>query len=129
MVGLSLPVLSKAVRMPSAPAPGKDQGAGSIPCSHLSSTVVETSVLGREARQPHSYTPSHKTLLFRIYVSEEKFIPCGMLVKSSSFSVQVLPKSRCSSVLRRTDSTCCTSQMCALCSYETSEVRLNVRLE
>uniref|UniRef100_A0A8C9EXM8 Uncharacterized protein n=1 Tax=Pavo cristatus TaxID=9049 RepID=A0A8C9EXM8_PAVCR len=76
MVGLSLPVLSK---VPSALAPGKDQGAGSIPCSHLLSTVVETSVLGREALQPHSYTLSHKTLLFRIYVSEEKFIPCGML--------------------------------------------------
>lgn len=60
------------------------------------------------------YTPSHKSLLFRIYVSEVKFIWCETLAKSWSISFQVLHKSRWSDAPRRTDWICCTTQMYAL---------------
>lgn len=61
-----------------------------------------------------TYTPSHKSLLFMIYVSGVKFILCETLAKSSLISFQVLCKSKRSDAPRRTYSICFTTHMCAL---------------
>lgn len=114
------PVPPKGVGKPSATVMGKDPGSCECRPHHLLSPVKHWagSICARKestiASHFDTYTPSHKSLLFRTYVNEVKFILCGMLAKSSLLSLQFLCKSRCSDVLRRTGSICCTAHMCAL---------------
>lgn len=127
------PVPPEAVVKPSAAVLWKNPGACECRLHPLLSPIEHWagSICTRKERTIAShfdiYTPSRKSLLFRIYVSEVKFIPCGTLAKSSLLSLQFLRKSRCSDVLRRTGSICCTAHMGALYSFETSEVRLDLR--
>lgn len=114
------PTPCEAVGKPSAAVLGKEPGACECRLHHLLSPVKHWagSICSRKesttASHFDTYTPSCKSLLFRIYVSEVKFIPCRTLAKSSLLSFQVLCKSRCSDALRRTGSIYCAAPMCAL---------------
>lgn len=113
------PIPPEVMWKPPAVVLGKDPGTGEHTLHLLLSSVkhwAENICARRRALQPHTFTPTlHKSLLFRIYVSEVKFFPCGILANITSLlSFQVLCKHRCSDTPRRRGSICCTAHVCAL---------------